>query len=507
VNFLHALRQEAFLARTTWLLVAVLLALGTSRMSNDGRPRLRPIVGLLFIHLLLLVGTASLVVSGSEYADEVRIPAWVFSAVAFIGAASALLFHVVLPRLRLAVPRIVEDVLVALFSIATAVTVLSRAGINLSGLIATSAVVTAILGFSLQDIIGNIAGGLALQIDSSIEVGDAVKVNEVSGRVTEIRWRYTAIETGNGETVLVPNTVIVKSLVTILWRRQDKPKYTRRIIPFSVDFRFQPSDVIEVVSHAVHGAGIPDIADEPTPSCVLVDFGDSSGRYALRYWLKTFGNETITDSEVRTRIYFALERAGMRLALPAQALFVTDERDRAVQKKQKNLTRRTELLSSISLFTALSPDERAELAAELEYAPFARGETITRQGAEANFLYLVEEGVASVCIAEHGEEREVTKLRTGDFFGEMSLLTGAPRVATITAETDVECFRIGKEPFQRLLLRRPELAKELASVLIQRKKELDAARAAIPPESLPPVTVKEEHDLLDRIRDFFHLGD
>jgi small-conductance mechanosensitive channel/CRP-like cAMP-binding protein len=507
VSILEALRKEAFSAHTPWLLVAVVLALASSRLPLERRPRMRLVAFFLAMHLAALAGAAALVVSGSEYADEVRVPAWIFGAVAFAGAAAVLIFNVVLPRLRFIVPRIVEDVLVAILSIVTAVTVASRAGLNLSGLIATSAVISAILGFSLQDVIGNVAGGLALQIDNSIEVGDFIKVNDVAGRVAEIRWRYTAIETGNWETVLVPNTVIMKSQVTILGRRQGKPRYLRRVIQFNVDWRYQPSDVIDVVQSMVRSAGIRDVAADPAPTCVLVELGDSYGRYALRYFLTDITNDAATDSDVRTRIFFALERAGMRLAMPAQAVFVTEERDRVVQRSQRHLARQRGLIDAVTLFRSLSDAERDELSKRLKYAPFTRGEAITHQGDPADWLYLIEDGTASVRVTEHGVEREVTRLGAGSFFGEMSLLTGAPRTATVVAETDVECFRLDKQAFQGVIEKRPDLAQELAAVLSQRRMQLEAALVGLDAAGAPRhEKAKVERDLIDRIRDFFELG-
>ncbi|MDI1446991.1 mechanosensitive ion channel family protein [Polyangium sp. 6x1] len=506
--FLYALWKEALLAHTFWLVTALVIALVASRFSTPSEPRLRPLGFFLSMHVLSLLGAAALAVTGSAFVDEIRIPAAVFGGVAFVGASAVLLFHVVLPRLRLHAPRIVEDVMVAIFSVVTAVTITSRAGINLSGLIATSAVLTAILGFSLQDVIGNVAGGLALQLDNSIEVGDRIKVNDVSGRVTEIRWRYTAIETGNWETVLVPNNVLMKSQVTVFGRRHGKPSYLRRVIHFNVDFRYQPSDVIDVVRDAVKNAKMPHVAEDPAPSCVLLDLGESYGRYALRYWLTDLDADTPTDSDVRTRIFFALERAGMHLAIPAASVFLTEEASRAAQKHAKRLSRRKQLLDMVPLFQTLSAAERNELAEQLRYAPFTRGEIITHQGdAEQHCLYLIEDGTAAVRISENGRLLPVKKLGPGSFFGEMSLLTGTPRLATVVAETDVECFRLEKEPFQRVIEKRPELAGELAGVLAQRAEELRAAREGKDePNEAAPSVVKAERDLFDRIRNFFELG-
>ena len=254
MTFFDALAQEAHLSWTPYILLTTALTWVLTRVAAVHRPRLKAVVLFTGIHVIAVLVAAILVTVGSAHADAVRLPGWIIGSVALVGAFAALLFTLILPRLKVSTPLIVQDVLVALAAIVVAVTVASRANVNLSGLIATSAVFTAMLGFSLQDVIGNVAGGLALQIDNSLEEGDWVRVNDIVGRVTQIRWRHTAIETRNWETVLVPNSVLMKSQVTVLGRRSGKPKLWRRWVYFNVDFRHQPSDVISLITNAVRSA-------------------------------------------------------------------------------------------------------------------------------------------------------------------------------------------------------------------------------------------------------------
>src|SRR5439155_23408781 len=152
------------------------------------------------LHVFPLPSAGALRAASSAAYLDVRIPCLVFEAVAAAGMGGILIFNIGLPLARVRVPRILQDVVVAGASLVASLSLASRNGINLSGLIATSAVLTAVIGFSLQDWFGNIMGGLALQLDNSIEVGDWIKVNDVVGKVAELRWRYTAIETRNWET-------------------------------------------------------------------------------------------------------------------------------------------------------------------------------------------------------------------------------------------------------------------------------------------------------------------
>lgn len=507
MRFFELLGTEASEAFTPWVLLLFAVAFVLAKTVAIDRPRFKAVFFFLTTHLFGLLATAGFAAAGASLADVFRTPTWIFGAVALVGATATLLFSVVLPRVRLRTPLIVQDVVVGIAMVAVAVAVLGRAGVNLSGLIATSAVFTAMLGFSLQDVIGNIAGGLALQVDNSLEEGDWIRVGDVTGRVVEVRWRHTAVETRNWETVLIPNTVMTKSNVFILGKKQGQPKQLRRWVYFHVDWRHQPGDVISVVETAVRAARLERVAHEPPPNVVLMDMTDTFGKYAVRYWLTDIAVDDPTDSAVRACIYFALQRADMTLAMPAHALFVTEEtNDRKAIKTEKQLQRRRKLLETIELFAGLSDEERAELARHMKYAPFAKGEVMTRQGADAHWLYLVEDGTATVRVSDGLNDREVATLTGPCFFGEMSLLTGEPRSATVIADGEVECFRLDKVAMQGIFTSRPEVAQKLAQVLAERKVALSAAREGLSAAAARERTASEAHALLARIRSFFALN-
>jgi small-conductance mechanosensitive channel/CRP-like cAMP-binding protein len=507
VEFFVTLWREAQQSYTPLVLLLALVSFVLTRWVAIDKPRFKAMFFFVAAHLICLIATAAFETVGStELAAMLRTPTWIFEAASLVASSASLLFAVVLPRMRLHTPLIVQDVIVAIAMVASTLGVLSRAGVNLSGLIATSAVFTAILGFSLQDVIGNVAGGLALQVDNSVEEGDWIKVGDVTGRVVEIRWRHTAVETRNWDTVLIPNTVMTKSNVAIIGRRRGQATMQRRWVYFNVDWRHQPGDVINVVQTAVRGAHLQHVAREPQPNVVLMDMTDTFGKYAVRYWLTELAVDDPTDSSVRACIYFALQRAGMSLALPAHAIFVTEETtDRKAIKTEKQVQRRRDLLARLELFNSLSEAERDELARHMRYAPFARGEVMTRQGAEAHWLYLVEDGEAAVRISDGVHEREVARLNGPCFFGEMSLLTGEPRSATVVAEGEVECFRLDKVAVQHLIEKRPALAEQLATLLAERQVKLQSVKEGLTADVARERAKREANALLTRIRSFFAI--
>ena len=158
------------------------------------------------------------------------------------------------------------------------------------------------------------------------------------------------------------------------------------------------------------------------------------------------------------------------------------------------------------MFQALTDEERRALAGRLRVAPFVRGEAITRQGAEAHWLYLITRGDAEVRISVDGNLTEqVATLHQGGFFGEMGMMTGEPRSATVIALTDVECYRVDKEAFNDILKQRPEIAEDISEQLARRRVELDAAREDLNEEAMQARMRHHQGDFLNRIRHFFSL--
>jgi small-conductance mechanosensitive channel/CRP-like cAMP-binding protein len=493
-------------------LVFILSAFLLFNFVPSERARLRTSV---FLFGLSLIGflTAGAILSLGATSDHfgyrcVRWVALVVNGIAIINLVSVFLFDVALYSVRLRPPRILRDLLLAMAYIAVALVLLSRNGFDLTGIVATSAVITAVVGFSLADTLGNIMGGMALQMEHTINVGDWIQIDQIEGKVKEIRWRQTSIETRNWDTVVIPNSVLMKGRVTLLGHREGAPRQQRRWVYFNVDFRFPPTEVITAVEAALRAEPIPRVAAEPAPHCIMTEFKDSYATYAARYWLADLASTDPTDSVVRTRIYSALRRAGIPPSIPARSLFVTEESEsRREHKHSEEVERRVKALDNVELFRRLTAEETRELAERMRAAPFVRGEALTKQGAEAHWLYIVIEGKAEVHVAIDGKSEKVATLGAGDFFGEMGLMTGEARSATVVAETDVLCYRLDKQAFQQILSRRPEIAEDISHVLARRRVELEAVRGELSEEALRRRVDHTQNALLDRIREFFGLDD
>lgn len=494
-----------------WLVVgffAIVLLMGY--LLPTERVRLR---GVLYLTLLSLAGISLAGTARHLGADGTGLfYLWLsgvslfLGSVAIINAGSVLVFAALLHVARLEPSRIAQDLLVALAYLVAAILLLSRSGVDLRGIVATSAIITAVLGFSLQDTLGNIMSGMALQLERTISAGDWIRVDDVEGRVKEIRWRQTSIETREWDTVVIPNSVLMKGRFRVLGRRTLCPTQRRQAVYFNVDFRTSPTEVIEIVEKEIRGEHIPHVATEPPPHCLMTEIRDSYAVYAARYWLTDLAIPDPVDSAVRTRIYASLRRAGVPLSIPAQSLFITKNGSSQRERKQsKEAARRLEALAKIELFQPLNEPERQLLATELVNAPFVKGETLIRQGDLGHSIYIITAGEVEVLLSVDGLTRKVATLRKGEFFGEMAMMTGRERASTVVACTDVDCYRLGPECLRDIIRQRPEIAEQISHVLAVRRVELDGILEEVNAEAMRERLHHTHHTLLNRLRKVFGL--
>lgn len=494
-------------ARQEWPLalgVALVLSAVLARTLPNGRATVRH--SLLFLAFWLGVDALAALVAAHPQpviARAMHQTALFGYGVALIRLAGLGLFRAVLPRLGMQPPRILEDIVVVVGYLAWGMVRLSYAGVELSSLVTTSAVLTAVIAFSMQDTLGNVLGGLALQLDDSLEIGDWVRLDDVSGRVVEIHWRFTALLTRNGEKVVIPNAQLMKGKFTVIGREG-----WRRWVWFQIEDRVAPSLVVSVAEEAVADAEIGNVLHAPPPSCVAMEFKAGAVRYALRYWLLDPRDDDATDSAVRTHLLAAVRRHRWRMAIDDQSVqLYQDHAGRHAEARREELAQRLAALAGVELFASLDDDERRHIAERLVPAPFVRGDVITRQGAAAHWLYILVAGEAEVYWEPpSGERRLLTRLAPGHLFGEMGLLTGAPRSATVIAATDVTCYRLDKAGFEDIIHARRDLAETLSHILAQRLQHNDELRDAFQRQQDDGEHAERRAAILQRIRDFFALA-
>ncbi|CAN5169280.1 mechanosensitive ion channel family protein [soil metagenome] len=512
------------IVKARWFLVAlfgalVVVAILVNRFRPTERRMLRR-AAILFVFAITVEVLLAIAhgLGSATWESRLGFASHLFAGFTAVNLGAVVVFDLILFAVGIELATIASDLAVGIGYVLVCAGALGTMGVNPTNVLGASAVVSAILELSLQSTLGNVIGGLALQLDGSIHVDDWIQLeNGRQGKVREIRWRHTVLETRDWDRLIVPNATLLSSQITILGKREGKPIQHRMWIYFSVDHRHSPTRVLAVVNEALQSAPIPNAADDPKAHCILMDFAspgrDSVAYYAVRYWLTDLAVDDPTSSAVRIRLAAGLRRAQIPLALPAQTVFFAPGGD---EEEGRKLTRHREkrraALQGMKLFSALTAAEIESMVDSLKYAPFCGGEMITRQGNVAHWLYILTSGKVEIRFRldkEPGEKeaasRVVATIDAPGVFGEMGLMTGEQRAADVIALNDAECYRLEKGAFDHIMKARPEIAAEMSRTLAERRVELAAAREDLDEDERARRMKVEEARIFGRIKEFFAL--
>ena len=488
---------------------ALLFALITMRL----RPELRrpALVTLLIIALglggLALLSRVQLIPAHLAIAVIPRELCLLIIALGNIRIYISFVVNVLLARR--AVPRILGEVAIAVSVIAFTLIRLDAVGVNLTSIIATTTVAGAAIAFAAQSTLGNLLGGISLQLDNTCRLGDWIEIEGVTGEVVGIRWRYTSLATVNNVTIIIPNAQLMNNRVTLLGRRGDQRIPWRRPIEFGVGYEWTPGQVLAVVNAALERVTMPFVAAEPIAHCVCAGFDASAIKYVVYYWLTDIGSYVITDSRVRVHVYAALGRAGMEIPISRSDLYLHSARSLRETRSGHEQASRVALLDSLELFAPLTDDERQALAEQLIPTPLALGDVATKQGEPSDSLYILARGQVGIFRdADHGgpsARHRLATLSAPQYFGEMGLLTGQARTATIAAESEALCYQLDKRGFEAIIRARPELAEAISQTVAARQTANEATLASLSAEARARATGTRASELVRRIRDFFGL--
>lgn len=382
-------------------------------------------------------------------------------------------------------PAIVQDtLLILIFGIAATLILGNR-------ILATTAVGAVVLGFALQDTLGNLFAGLAIQIDRPYRVGDWVTLGELEGSVSEITWRATKLVTKAGNFVVVPNSVMAKDPIT----NYSVPTRQMRLhVEVGTSYDVPPNVVKAVIAEALKNAS--ELSAARPAEVRIADFGASAIVYRVWFWVDDFDPDDRAQDQVRSYIYYAFRRHNITIPYPIQIEMSPEEGGMAPATAAADPA----ALATVQMFAALGDSERAQLLSVARPVVFAKGEAIVRQGQPGRSLFVVKRGEASVTLA--GTQGEVARLAAGDVFGEMSLLTGESRTATVTALTDCDLLEIDAEGFRTVVMTNPSVLEHVTSVTASRREELDRHRET---RATAMSAADAKQTLLTRVRQFLRL--
>jgi small-conductance mechanosensitive channel len=483
------LRRELFVAVVALAVALIALPLGRRRLAAW------PLALLLLAPLPLLVALL--------FPDSREAPANAILGVRFFLLASLLqsvLLIIVVgawERLAKPLPQIFLDVLRWLMVGAALVGILYEAGLAAGNLFTGSAVVTAVLGFALRDTLGNVFAGLAIHAEHPFEVGDWIQYDANPahiGRVVEINWRATKVITLDEAYVIVPNGQLAQASI----RNFTKPEpWSRRSLYVVTPYDVPPQRVQAIILEAIKGSF--GVLEHPAPSVVTNDFKERGVEHWVRLFTTDFDKRDRVDGMARDRIWYALARHGIEIPVATHAVRLTELPAPVPEPASAAVARRVACLERIGLLEPLGPDQIRRLAESHGDRVYATGEQVVRQGAAGDSMFVIMSGRVEVTVrGDGGAATQLAVLGLGDYFGELSLMTGAPRSATVTTLAETRLLELGKAAFREVLGVRPDLVEALGAALRRRLAEREQAVALQADRS-----AAEPQDMFQKIRDFF----
>lgn len=376
-------------------------------------------------------------------------------------------------------------------------------GLTPSTAFATSGVVLAVVGFAVRALVADLFYGLTMAVERPFEIGHWVKLdNGVIGQVTTMTWRAVKLLTRDNLMIVVPNAelaaaqIINYDLPTPAWRQR-----LRLALPLHTDPARVHRLLHAVVQEVAECAALPH-----APEARIESIGAAVAHWELRFWVPDYAASSRVTQQVQEALLRHLRGAGLQPATERDELLVGSLlRQRGPQPDADRAW-----LDGVGLFDALHADERRALAATSRRLTLHAGDDLVRQGEDGASMFVLVEGTLEVWMAAAGAEAGaacISRLGPGTAVGEMSLLTGAPRSATLRAATTAVLQEIRRDDLAPLLGHNPALAERFAEVLADRRLA-DERRAGMRTSTADPQERQSSiAALLRRARQWFALSE
>ncbi|MCB8925907.1 MAG: mechanosensitive ion channel [Ardenticatenaceae bacterium] len=340
-------------------------------------------------------------------------------------------------------------------------------GVELTGLLVTSTVASAIIGLALQDTLGNLISGISLQIESPFAVDDWVEIDGIEGIIVRQNWRTLTLRTREDHRVMLTNSTVAQSKI-INYSRPTNSQIQSVYLTLSESY--SPTMVKNILIEAV--TSLDDVRLHPRLRSHVVSMQDGCVTYGLSYWLDDYSDKVIARDKVLTRAWYSLHRAGIAIPDPTGNYQVTLIPEDAAQRQHEALQAQLfDAMQSLHWLDVLSEPQLKQLANRAAVSTYTSGEHLVKQGESGDSLFIITRGSVSVYVrSADGRSVYANQLSAGDFFGETSLLTGEARSASIRANEDTDVIIIDKEAFANVLTQDPTILERFVTALERRQE-------------------------------------
>ncbi len=442
---------------------------------------------------------SALPADAAPYASTIaRIAAWLAAAWIATAIFGAIVWQIARRRsAQNKLPKLLIDVgRIAIFFCAGLAIVSQVFNQPLGGLLATSGVLAAIIGFSVQKTIADVVAGVGLNVEQSIKLGDWIEASPGEiGKVVEVTWRTTHLETHEGRLIVIPNSTLISGPFTNLNAPQRALRASRAV---QIEYEVPAERVVQILQAAM--VATEGVLVQPEPEVYIDKCADSGIVYSMHYWVADYPETFTVSRDVVINALKFLDQANISPVYPKTDVML-------IEPFQRHIDRRvdvTGILRRMPFFAAFQADALEGLARDGHLRDFAAHAVIVQENDPGSSLFVVIEGLLEVTKKVAGKpDRRVGRLVPGEIFGEMSLLTGANRSATVTAATHAVLLEIDKQQIEPVLARHPEAIATLGQLVANRAAANESILAIWPEERQEIARLGVAAFLREKIGEFF----
>jgi small-conductance mechanosensitive channel len=462
---------------------------------------LKLVVLFLAVRLFLFLGAGQL---HPQFARHLSFYSWLVFAFAVLRLGLYVYGDLfVVRRKRGSFPAALKNIITAFVLVVVALVLLKEIlNINVTSLIATTTVLTATIGLAFQSTLANMLAGLTIHLEKPLRQGDWISVAGYEGHVLDITLRSTRVKTIDSNEVFIPNSKVLSEAVV----NYSLPgPVSIRKLAIGVAYSIPPNTVKDAVLDVLSAvSGVP---NHPPAMVRVTGYGDFSVQYEIRYPVRDFSRYVEIESEIMNLLWYRFKRANIEIPFPVRNVNLTQITPESIKaERERTAAGILNLMERVDILAPLSPEELGKLVESVRVQSYAAGEYPVRQGEEGGSFYIIKRGSVDVLVEKpSGESAVVATLGAGNFFGEMSLLTGAVRTASIRVKDDADFILIDRESFRSVIVNNPSIAESLSHILSERQAGLEAQRERLDSSALERRKKEASGRLLKNIREFFGI--
>ena len=363
--------------------------------------------------------------------------------------------------------------------------------IKITVILASSAVLTVVVGFAIQDTLGNLFSGISLNFEESLKIGDWIKIGEYEGKIEQFRWRSIKIRTIDNILILIPNQIASKKEVVNFGYLNSNIALRLKI---GVSYKNSPDSVIKTIQKSLKSIDL--VLKKPDPIVMVSSFNDFSIEYDIKFWINNYSKKDIINDKIIRKIWYAFKRNNIEIPFPIRNIYIKKDIEPEISKEYIFNS-----LKKDEIFCSIDDKYLKQLIQEhIEINLYGKGETLIEDGEEGDYFYHIIEGEVEVL----KNNKVIKVLKNSDYFGEMSLFTGENASASVKTSKESKILKLSSEKFRETVKINEKMAKKLSEVIALRRaelKELKMIESEFPQKNIK----KETENIFKRMKKYFKI--